>query len=287
MKIVLILVATSAHAAAWAHAGPGSHASAFRPPPFSLARLLLASRDPDKPGATARAVREALRAGKYPWYDPDSGKVRPMLSRKPGWTRILRDQIEKLTELFKRVFESIGEFLARIFPRRRGGLTASGEALMTALLWIALLGLLVALYRLWRLRTNRASSGLSQLALAGQATLLAEMAGSDPHVNVDPWAEALRRRGAGDLAGALVYLFVHQLVSLAEIGMIRLAPGVTGRQYVAGLKNAELYDRLAATLVLFEEVYYGHRKPSVPAFEAAWARAIAFRRDVLGKRDER
>jgi hypothetical protein len=201
--------------------------------------------------------------------------------------KILRDQVEKLGDHFKWALESIGKILARLTPGRRPGLTASGDALMTALLWISLLGLLVALYRLWRLRANRASSGSIQRSLAGQGTLLAQLAGTDPQVNVDPWDEAIRRRGAGDLAGALVYLFVHQLVSLAEIGMIRLVPGVTGRQYVARLKNTELHDALAATLGLFEDVYYGHRRPSVPAFEAAWARALAFRREVMGKRDER
>lgn len=158
---------------------------------------------------------------------------------------------------------------------------------MTVLLFMALGGLLLALARLWYRRQAWTSAGKSERAGAGQGTLLADLAGADGESNVDPWTEAIRRRAAGDLAGALVYLFVHQLLGLDQIGMIRLVPGMTGRQYVSGVKNVELRRALAATLALFEEVHYGHRRPSAAAFEAAWARALAFRRDVLGKRDER
>ena len=58
--------------------------------------------------------------------------------------------------------------------------------------------------------------------------------------------------------------------------MIRLAPGWTGRQYVRWLRDPVLVDSLGATLRLFEEIYYGHRRPSAGAFEQVWSRAQAF-----------
>ena len=55
----------------------------------------------------------------------------------------------------------------------------------------------------------------------------------------DPWAEAQRRRAAGDLSGAIVCLFAHQLLTLDQLGLIRLAPGKTGRHYVQRLRDRE------------------------------------------------
>ena len=66
--------------------------------------------------------------------------------------------------------------------------------------------------------------------------------------DADPWAEAKRRRAAGDLAGAVVCLFAHQLLTLDQMGLIRLAPGRTGRHYVQSLRDRELIDSLGATL---------------------------------------
>jgi len=157
---------------------------------------------------------------------------------------------------------------------------------MTILLWIALAGLLFALVRLWYRRQGFSAAGSDQVQ-PGRGALLSELTGAEGPMRVDPWSEAVRRRAAGDLAGAIVYLFIHQLLSLDQIGMIRLAPGMTGRQYVSGLDDTGLRRSLGATLGLFEEVHYGHRRPSAAAFEAAWSRALAFRRDVLGNRDEK
>jgi hypothetical protein len=236
--------------------------------------------------AGLRAVREALRTGEYPWYDPATGKVRPVLERKPAWAKSLGEFVDKIRARIASWLEAVGKFFARIMPERGPGLTASGDFLMTAILWLALAGLLVALWRFWLGRRGWVLARSQEGVLAGGGRLVAELAGSDHELNVDPWNEAKRRRAAGDLAGAVVYLFIHQLVSLETIGLIRLAPGITGRQYVSRLENADLRQALAPNLGLFEDVHYGHRRPSTAAFEAAWRRALAFRRDILGARDD-
>ncbi len=65
-------------------------------------------------------------------------------------------------------------------------------------------------------------------------------------------------------------MFAHQLIRLDQLGLIRIVPGRTGRQYVKGLRDPELADCAQATLALFESVYYGHRVPSSEAFERVW-----------------
>ncbi|MGO9469203.1 MAG: hypothetical protein ACLQIB_42555 [Isosphaeraceae bacterium] len=290
MKVVLalsvacVLVLSVALAPVWLGGGDGASALPLEPSGNSAAAPLAGSPDP---AAVASEVRAALRAGNYPWYDADSGKVRALVSRKPAWTKSLGDQLAKLGRQLTAALERIGKFFSRFSPGRGHGLAASGDALMTILLWIALAGLLIALARLWYRRQGLSAGGSPDRARPGRGAVLAELAGADRQMHGDPWSEAVTRRAAGDLAGAIVYLFIHQLLSLDQIGMIRLAPGVTGRQYVSGLGDEDLRRSLGATLGLFEEVHYGHRRPSAAAFEGAWSRAIAFRRDVLGARDER
>ena len=47
---------------------------------------------------------------------------------------------------------------------------------------------------------------------------------------------------AGDLAGAVICLFAHQLLSLDQLGLIRLVPGRTGRQYLQVVRDRELVE---------------------------------------------
>jgi len=264
----------------------GDGASARSTTPARNAVFLQSTDSPD-PAVVATQVRAALRAGGYPWYDADSDKLRALRSSKPDWTKSLLDPIERLGTGIKRALEAVGKFLSRLFPSRGSGLVGAGDAFMASLLWIALAGLLLVLARLWYRRQQFASGSVPDPGGRGRVTLLAELAGTDGQANVDPWSEAVSRRASGDHAGALVYLFIHQLLSLDQIGMIRLAPGVTGRQYVSGLADADLRRSLGATLGLFEAVHYGHRRPSPAAFEMAWNQALAFRRDVLGRFDGR
>ena len=88
----------------------------------------------------------------------------------------------------------------------------------------------------------------------------------------------IRRRREGDYAGAVVYLFAHQLLTLDRLEKIRLTPGKTGRQLVRSVKEKPWRDPVEPTLRLFEAVYYGHQKISAEAFEGVWALAEAFER---------
>jgi Domain of unknown function (DUF4129) len=156
-----------------------------------------------------------------------------------------------------------------------GAAGAASNWLGTILLATVLAAFFVFLLVIWLRSEPFAAGGGSAKARLGSAQLLAQLPGDLRAGLDDPWAEAQRRRLAGDNAGAIIYLFAHQLISLDRAGLIRLAPGWTGRQYVRWLRDPVLVDSLGATLGLFEEIYYGHRLPSQGAFERVWGRAQA------------
>ena len=98
----------------------------------------------------------------------------------------------------------------------------------------------------------------------------------------DPLAEAARLRAKGDYAAAIVFLFAHQLLTLDRLRLARLMPGRTGRQLVRSVSNTAVRDLVTPALRLFEEVYYGHDRPTAEAFEPVWEKAQALERMVAG-----
>jgi hypothetical protein len=218
------------------------------------------------------AVRQGLRQSGFPWYDSSADRVRPVWAPRMSWLKWLRERLDRVLDAIGRFFKSLG---LDFTPGSGGEAGRRGDLLGTVLLATVLAAFFVFLLVLWLRREPFAAAGGAARARPGSAQLLAQLAG-DPAVGLDdPWAEAQRRRLAGDLAGAIIYLFAHQLISLDRAGLIRLAPGWTGRQYVRWLRDPVLVDSLAATLGLFEEIYYGHRLPAQGAFDRVWARAQA------------
>jgi Domain of unknown function (DUF4129) len=218
-------------------------------------------------------ARQALRAGSYPWYDPADDTVKPT---SPPWLSGFRERLQKIAE-------ALGRFLARF---RFGSVAVSGiDSLGTLLLLAALVAFFVVLIILWfRLDGIATADRIGAMGRLGTAARLAQLPeGIRPGGN-DPWAEALARQAAGDLAGAVISLFAHQLLSLDQLGLIRLAPGRTARQYIRALGDPDFRDYVSATLGLFEDVYYGRKRPTRAAFESVWRSAQAFeeRRRLLG-----
>jgi hypothetical protein len=236
--------------------------SASELPPNSAA-------SPAGPEAAAGPVREALRQGSYPWYDSDADRVRPIWAPRLTWIKWLLDKVESMGKAINRFFSGMG-------VRRMPSVGLGGEYLGTLLLSTVLIAFFVFLLVLWMRKEPFAAGLPAARSTPGTAHLLAQLPEALMPGFDDPWAEAQRRRSAGDYAGAVIYLFAHQLLSLDRAGLIRLAPGWTGRYYVRRLRDPVLVDSLGATLRLFEEIYYGHRQPSAGAFERVWSRAEAF-----------
>ena len=211
-----------------------------------------------------RSVGSALGKGSFPWYDPRKDEAKPIPIRiendvKPassagnsgglGW------------------FSSVGDLIAKM-----GFLVALG-ALVALLVWF------------WRMyEPIDSGEGDDSSKGRGEPSRIESLPPGmrREFESSDPWEEALRRRDRGDLAGAVVCLFAHQLLTLARLGLVRLAPGRTGRQLLGAVVDAEFRGLVRPTLRLFEVVYYGHRTPSSDEFAALWANAEAFERRVAG-----
>ncbi len=217
-------------------------------------------------------VRTALKEQAYPWYDRENDRVKPVLPDPSSWMGGLQ-----------RRFDAFLDWLDRVFGRQTSGEPqASGRGkrgfLATFLLMVAGGFLLIMLWRSWRTYTPDASSAPGQTVRIGDAARIAGLAPGVSLEGMDPWAEAERRRKAGDAAGAVIWLFLDQLMGLQRAGLIRLIPGRTARQYAGGLSDTILRDGLRTTLTVFEEVYYGHRLPGPEELDRLWSRAEIFRR---------
>ena len=219
-----------------------------------------------KASVTPGPVRDALEQGDFPWYDAPSDRVRPVWGPRTSWIEWLRTRLNKLADWFSRAFRWLKLDRLPSFGLR-------GDWLGVTLLATVLAAFFAFLVVLWLRRDPFASSASSARARPGSAHLLSHLPDEFLPGLDDPWAEAQRRRAAGDLAGAIIYLFAHQLLSLDRSGLIRLAPGWTGRQYVRGLRDPLIGDALASTNCLFEEYFYGHKAPSPHEFDHVWRRA--------------
>ena len=216
-------------------------------------------------GASARgpagAVGSALGKGNFPWYDAEKDGVKPIAPPR------------------ERAAAPAG---SNPSGAGSGGL-GLGDVIATIGFLLAL-GLLIGLLAwFWRIYEPTDSSGLpeSSKAHAGPSRVESLPAGMRREFeSSDPWEEALRRRSIGDFEGAAVCLFAHQLLTLSRLGLVRLAPGKTGRQLLRSVVDAEFRGLVAPTLRLFEAVYYGHRTPSPEEFATVWLEAEAFERRV-------
>ena len=232
--------------------------------------LAMMERDPEP-------IKDALREGKYPWYDSRTGRVKPVWPVRISWLEWLRERIRSLLKRIGKFFDGFGS-------GGGGGASIAGNSIGTILLLAALVAFFVWIFMLWVRRELGPGRVESARATLGTAARLGDLPEGIRTADADQWSEANRRRAAGDLAGAVVCLFAHQLLTLDQVGLIRLAPGRTGRHYVQSLRDRELIDCLAATLRLFEDVYYGRRPPTAQAFDQVWSRAQLFqeRRRTLG-----
>jgi hypothetical protein len=211
-------------------------------------------------GDASTPVKKALESGKYPWYDPKSETVKPVWPPDLNW---------------------LTDWLDRWFGKRRvPGIGRLGDLIAVGLAMLALAVFLMVLFELWkRYRPVNEGDAARQIEMGTSSRIEDLPAGVRPET-ADPWAEAVARRARGDLAGAIICLFAHQLLTLDRLQQIRLVPGRTGRQYIRAIDDRELHSSVEPTLRLFEEVYYGHHIPSLEAFERVWALAESFEKRV-------
>jgi hypothetical protein len=96
------------------------------------------------------------------------------------------------------------------------------------------------------------------------------------HQNPLAEAEALMRSGNYSLA--IVLLYGYMLLALDQSRAIELQRGKTNRMYLGELQRARLREIMEATMLCFEEVYFGKRALSRERFLANWTCLDEFHR---------
>jgi hypothetical protein len=226
--------------------------------PCWLALVLFAQNPTAPTEATTKNIRSALSKGNYPWYDEKTDKTKTITLRQepkpdPPATR------------------SGSSFFA-------SSITMLGFGLALAVL----IALLVWIWKIYE-PTDAADPSRDSKNRGEPSRIDSLPEGMEREFETsDPWDEAIRRRNRGDFAGAIICLFAHQLLTLSKLGLVRLAPGRTGRQLLKAVTDSELRTMATPTLRLFEVVFYGHRSPTEAEFAIVWSAAEAFERRIAG-----
>lgn len=241
---------------------------------LSTADVGIRAAGPETPPAATGDVRAVLARERYPWYDAQRDRLVPVLPSPDFGGRWWKS----VGRWFSDLFAPLGRWLRGLNTRRIPGIGGLGDAVAIGLAMLLLTVVLVALMELLRRYRRVPIDDVERLA-AAQSVRTARIEGlpAGDRLNLaDPWAEAQRLRALGDLAGAVVHLFAHQILTLVRIRQLRPLPGRTGRQLVRSVPDRALRATVEPTLRLFEQVYYGHQTPTTAAFDPVWAEAEAF-----------
>lgn len=211
--------------------------------------------------AAVEAAGDGLR-GQWgtPWYDRSADDFKPLdlpppKPRKP-W----------------KIWQTISNWLA--------GWNFDVAGFFELLMWLVLGAMIcVAIYVLYKAVQNIEQREINDTENEELARSHIERVEALP-VNVgrkvtDFYAETRRLRSKGDYAGAIVYLFGHQLIELDRRHLLRLVKGKTNRQYLRELRASGGGQRLAEilqeTVYLFERSFFGANPPSEQEFEQVWS----------------
>ena len=225
------------------------------------------------------AVRPVLQGESFPWYDAKHERVVPRLP----WPDLHFAWLDRASDWLDLRFQGMGRWFRWMNGRRIPGIGGAGDLVAIGLAMLLLTLLLVGLMELlrrYRPLPNEEDSARLANTSGGSATRIEGLPAGVSLDAADPLVEARRRRDRGDYAGAIVYLFAHQILTLDRLKQVRLVPGRTGRQLIRSVPRRDLKRCVEPTLRLFEAVYYGHRAPSADAFETAWACAQEFEQAV-------
>jgi hypothetical protein len=217
--------------------------------------VLIALGQATAPTADAPAAK-ALAHGGYPWYSAKTDALEPV---QPPWRPTWWDWFPELK--------------LQPVSSSSGGSFSLGNVLVILLLVVALAALVAGLvwaYRYYMPSPEESGLGLRRI---GSAASTGGLPSGLPADLTDPLGLARALRAQGDLAGAVLALFVHQVMTLDRLRLARLAPGRTARQLVRSVTDTWVRTRVEPTLRLFETSFYGHRLPDPAAFESAWGLA--------------
>lgn len=222
--------------------------------------------------AAIESGRQALQGRtRFPWYDAQQDAVRRIDVQPPT------DAAEN-----RRSRWEANPWL----PDRPGGSFGADWSVLWAviegLIWLGLTALLVWLiYFLVKTYLRNHSAPEAEDAADDAARTAADLIESLPfdmrRPQSDLLAEARRLYELGEYSQAIIYLFSYQLIRLDRGQCIRLTRGKTNRQYLRELQpRPDLRGILERTMLVFEEVFFGHYPLDRAGFERCWERLDEF-----------
>lgn len=221
-------------------------------------------------GGAVRAAREALReSGRYPWYDADRDRIK-RVSLPP------RPEPPEIAEWEPKPGRPQSDW---------SGLWQGGDLLGWSIVGLIFLFLVVVLVRtIWRGETavdGGASDSTTPRGTWHDADHVGRLPFPLQRPQTDLLSEVRRCYEAGRYGEAVIFLFSYQLIRLDHNHLIRLAKGKTNRQYLREIgEQRNLAPIVRATMIAYEDVFFGRHALERHRFEACWHRLDEFHRGV-------
>lgn len=230
------------------------------------------------------SAKETLQDSSFPWYDKESDSIRKLtLSPKstddyapPDRNRStirIRPTVPTVTVNAPSVGWGLGPFFNWM-----------GIALLVAVC-AALIWVIGTRFLGQEVRESKATKVVQAVRKADQVEklplnlLITEPGG-------DFLSMARKFMQASEFSKAIIYLYAHELLSLDEQHLIRLAKGKTNRQYLRELRpQPPLQQLVEATVLLFEDAFFGKKSISEGQFMVCWNQLSQF--EALAKSAQR
>lgn len=205
--------------------------------------------------AGVEQARQAMSREAFPWYDKRADALRPVHVTEP-W-----DITPSSSNRSSSWFPNLGGF-------------SLAEALCYALLLVALgviVWLLIRAYLNREQTTSVAALERVRHTAVDDAARIEALPFRIRRGDIDLLAEAKRLYEESKFGDAIIYLFSYQLVEMDRHQVIRLAKGKTNRQYLRDLRRLPpLRGLIEASMVAFEEVFFGGHVLDRARFESVW-----------------
>lgn len=221
-------------------------------------------------------AKESFQESSFPWYDKDSDSMKKLtLSPKAVDDYAPPDRNRSSIRI------------RRQLPTFTGNAPASGNWGLSSLFnWLgiaffvavclALIWLIVTRFLGQEIRESKVTKVVQAVRKADQVEKLPlGLVITEP--GGDFLAMARKFMQENEFSKAIIYLYAHELLSLDEQHLIRLAKGKTNRQYLRELRpQPSLQTLVEATVLLFEDAFFGKKRISEGQFLICWNQLTQF-----------
>lgn len=233
-------------------------------------------------GNNETVANEALAGHEYPWFDAETGELKPIdMPAESSSRSIGRNDVQvaqpppasPATPATTPTGTGGGTMPNMNFdatPLLVGGVVILLVAILGWLLWMFLrLEADDDEFELTKKKRRRLSESIEHLPF--------EMSSTDGDFR--SMAESAWRRG--DFRHAIIYLYSHVLVSLDQEDLITLRKGKTSRQYLSEIRRRPLVSRYFQKVLLpFESVFFGDKEMEPTLFQSCWNDLDQFHRAI-------